>query len=62
MAGKGEGWEKLRTSIRAELDETRLEAFRGTVSLPFRPGDHRKIAVKIIDDRGIESLKVISLP
>lgn len=62
MAGKGEGWEKLKKSIRAELDEAQLEKFHGTVSLPFAAGDNRKIAVKIVDDRGIESLKVIPLP
>ena len=62
MAGKGEGWEKLKKSIRAELDESRLHQFQGTVSLPFAAGDNRKIAVKIIDDRGIESLKVMLLP
>lgn len=61
MAGKGEGWEKLKKNIRAELDESKLDKFHGTVSLPFEPGDNRKIAVKIVDDRGIESLKVMSL-
>lgn len=61
MAGKGEGWEKLKKNIRAELDESRLDKFHGTVSLPFEAGDNRKIAVKIVDDRGIESLKVMSL-
>lgn len=62
MAGKGEGWDKLKKNIRAELDEARLHQFHGTLSLPFEAGDHRKIAVKIVDDRGIESLKVLSLP
>lgn len=38
-----------------------MEAFRGTVSLPFAAGDNRKVAVKIVDDRGIESLKIVSL-
>jgi len=61
MAGKGEGWEKLKKNIRAELDESKLDKFHGTVSLPFDAGDNRKIAVKIVDDRGIESLKVMSL-
>ncbi|WP_417251085.1 site-specific DNA-methyltransferase [Castellaniella sp.] len=61
MAGRGEGWEKLKKNIQAELDESRLAAFHGTVSLPFKAGDNRKIAVKIVDDRGIESLKVIPL-
>lgn len=61
IAGKGEGWEKLKKNIRAELDESRLHKFHGTVSLPFESGDNRKIAVKIVDNRGIESLKVIVL-
>ena len=61
QAGKGEGWEKLKKNIRAELDEDRLQKFQGTVSLPFEAGENRKIAVKIVDDRGIESLKVIAL-
>ena len=61
MAGKGEGWERLRRDLRAELDEARLTAFHGTLSLPFEPGENRKIAVKIVDDRGIESLKVMNL-
>ena len=33
----------------------------GTVSLPFEPGSHRRIAVKILDDRGVESLKIVEL-
>jgi adenine-specific DNA-methyltransferase len=61
MAGKGEGWEKLKRDIRAELNEDLLGQFHGTVSLPFEAGENRKIAVKIVDDRGIESLKVIGL-
>jgi adenine-specific DNA-methyltransferase len=36
-------------------------AYRGTASLPFAPGEHKRIAVKIVDDRGIESLKVMKV-
>ena len=61
MAGKGEGWEKLKKDIRAELDDSKLKAYQGTFSLPFEPGKHRRVAVKIVDDRGIESLKVLAL-
>lgn len=61
MAGAKDGWNKLKRNIRAELDESKLDRLHGTVSLPFEPGDNRKIAVKIVDDRGIESLKVIAL-
>ncbi len=62
MAGKDEGWHKLKKDIRAELDEDLLEKFKGTVSLPFEAGENKKVAVKIVDDRGIESVKVIPLP
>jgi adenine-specific DNA-methyltransferase len=61
MAGKDEGWKKLKKNIRAELNEELLDQFHSTVSLPFEAGENRKVAVKIVDDRGIESLKVISL-
>jgi len=61
LAGKGEGWERLKRDIRAELDEAQLDAFHGTVSLPFEAGENRKVAVKIVDDRGIESLKIVNL-
>lgn len=61
MAGAKDGWNRLKKTIRAELDEDLLEQFHGTVSLPFEAGDHRRIAVKIVDDRGIESLKIMDL-
>ncbi|MGK2900979.1 MAG: site-specific DNA-methyltransferase [Burkholderiaceae bacterium] len=61
MAGKDEGWRKLKKNIRAELDESLLDQFHGTVSLPFEAGKHGKAAVKIVDDRGIESLKILPL-
>ncbi len=61
MAGAKEGWSKLAKNLKAEIDEEKIEAFRGTVSLPFEKGNNAKIAVKIIDDRGIESLRVIAL-
>ena len=61
MAGAKDGWEKLKRNIKAELDEGMLAKMHGTVSLPFEAGENRKAAVKIVDDRGIESLKVIPL-
>lgn len=61
MAGKKDGWRRLKNALRAELDQDLLEQFHGTVSLPFEAGENQCIAVKIVDDRGIESLKVIPL-
>ena len=59
MAGNKEGWSKLAKNLKAEIDEEKIEAFRGTASLVFEPGT--TIAIKIIDDRGIESLRVINM-
>ena len=61
MADAKGGWNRLRKTVRAELDENLLEQFHGTVSLPFEAGENRRIAVKIVDDRGIESLKIMPL-
>jgi len=61
MAGKKEGWSKLAKNLKAEIDEELIEAYRGTISLPFEAGENKRAAVKIIDDRGIESLKLIGL-
>jgi adenine-specific DNA-methyltransferase len=41
------------------LTFTAIEAYRGTVSLPFAAGKNGRVAVKIVDDRGIESLKIV---
>ena len=59
MSGAKEGWSKLAKNLKAEIDEEKIEAFNGTVSLPFWAG--RAVAVKIIDARGIESLKIIRI-
>jgi adenine-specific DNA-methyltransferase len=61
MAGEKEGWARLARNLKAEIDEELIESYRGTVSLPFEPGEHKRIAVKIVDDRGIESLKLVEL-
>ena len=61
MSGEKDGWSRLAKTLRAEIDEDKIEAYRGTKSLPFSAGNHQRIAVKIVDDRGIESLKVIRL-
>jgi len=57
MAGAKEGWATLAKNLKAEIDEEKIESFGGTVSLPFTPG--KAVAVKIIDARGIECLKII---
>ncbi len=61
MAGERDGWARLAKNLKAEINEDAIAAYRGTVSLPFTVGDHNRIAVKIVDDRGIESLKLFDV-
>jgi adenine-specific DNA-methyltransferase len=56
-----EGLKTLARNLKAEIDETLIEAYLGTTSLPFEAGQHKRAAVKIIDDRGIESLRILDL-
>jgi len=61
MADEDEGWARLARNLKAEIDSDLIEKYRGIVSLPFEAGANKRIAVKLIDDRGIESLKVVDL-
>ena len=61
MAGEKDGWARLAKNLKAEIDEDLIEEYRGTTSLPFEAGTHGRVAVKIVDDRGIESLRIVSL-
>ncbi len=38
IAGENDGWSRLARNLKAEIDEELIEAYRGTVSLPFRAG------------------------
>jgi adenine-specific DNA-methyltransferase len=62
MADEDEGWARLARKVKAEINPELVEAYRGTVSLPFeKTRDNQRAAVKVIDDRGIESLKVVEV-
>ena len=61
MADDKSGWAKLAKNLKAEIDEELIEGYRGTQSLPFELGQNNRIAVKIVDDRGVESLRVVEV-
>ena len=61
MGGKNGGWNKLAKTLRTEIDQDLIEQYSGNESLEFTAEVNSMIAVKIIDDRGIESLKVIRI-
>ena len=51
-------WKKLGDILHSEIDPELLDKYSGTKSIPFEIGNHKKIAVKIIDMDGNESLTV----
>jgi adenine-specific DNA-methyltransferase len=51
-------WDKLQRALKGNIDEERFAALRGTVSLPFTAGKHKRAAVKVIDPRGNEVMRV----
>lgn len=61
MGGKKDGWNKLAKTLKAEIAPELIEKYAGNESLWFTVQPNTRIAVKIIDDRGIESLKVIRI-
>lgn len=54
-------WESLKKSLKGDYDESVWDHLAGTVSAPFAAGEHKEIAVKVIDDRGNELLVVKKL-
>ncbi len=54
-------WENLKKELRAEFEESVWDHLAGTTSAPFAAGEHRTVAVKVIDDRGNELLVVKEL-
>jgi adenine-specific DNA-methyltransferase len=51
-------WDKLARALKGVVDEDRFEALSGTTSLPFPAGKHKRVAVKVIDPRGNEVMRV----
>jgi adenine-specific DNA-methyltransferase len=54
-------WEKLSKALDGVVDPERFEALSGTKSLPFAAGNHKCVAVKVIDPRGNEVMRVHTL-
>jgi adenine-specific DNA-methyltransferase len=59
--GAPDAWEKLERALKAQIDPEAFDRMRGTVSFPFQPGEHQRIAVKVIDFRGNEVIRVLPL-
>jgi len=57
---KTSAWDNLQKSLKGDFSDSVWEHLAGTVSEPFVLGDKRRIAVKVIDDRGNELMVVKS--
>jgi adenine-specific DNA-methyltransferase len=49
-------WEGIKKALNGTYDDEVWEHLAGTISTPFEAGEHKEIAVKVIDDRGNELL------
>jgi len=47
-------WDHLKKALRETHEVTVWDHLAGTTSAPFEAGEHRRISVKVIDDRGNE--------
>ena len=61
LQDKANDWTKLSKALHSHIDEELITKYHGAKSIPFKVGPNKQAAVKIIDDRGIESLKIIQL-
>jgi adenine-specific DNA-methyltransferase len=59
--GDSDAWDKLQRALKAQIDPEAFEQMRGTHSFPFKSGEHKRIAVKVIDFRGNEVIRVLPL-
>jgi adenine-specific DNA-methyltransferase len=53
-----DAWSKLSAALKGVVDEEAFAALSGTVSLPFPKGEHACVAVKVIDPRGNEVMRL----
>jgi adenine-specific DNA-methyltransferase len=58
---KTAAWDNLQKSLKADFESTVWAHLAGTVSEPFVLGPSRRVAVKVIDERGNELMRVLEV-
>lgn len=53
-----DAWSKLSAALKGVIDEEAFAKLSGTVSLPFPRGEYGCVAVKVIDPRGNEVMRL----
>lgn len=56
---KTAAWDNLQKSLKAEFHPSVWSHLAGTISEPFALGDRRRVAIKVIDERGNELTRVL---
>jgi adenine-specific DNA-methyltransferase len=54
-------WKQFKQDLSDKIDGEKLNQLSGTTSLPFEAGEHECAAVKVIDPRGNEVMRVLDL-
>lgn len=58
---KTSAWDNLQRSLRATFEDSIWQHLAGTVSEPFVLGERHRVAVKVIDERGNELMRVLDM-
>jgi adenine-specific DNA-methyltransferase len=61
FSGGNDPYKKLKTALKADIDEDAWGSLYSTVSRPFPKPDNGKIAVKVVNDYGDEVMKVFEV-
>jgi adenine-specific DNA-methyltransferase len=54
-------WDNLQRSLKTELDDSVWSHLAGAISEPFALGERHRVAVKVIDERGNELMRVLEV-
>lgn len=58
---KTSAWDNLQRSLKTKFEDSVWSHLAGTVSEPFALGERRRVAVKVIDERGNELMRVLEV-
>ena len=57
-----DAWQKLQAALRGTVDADLVDQLHGWTSLPFEPGEHGRIAVRVIAQDGNAAEVVAPIP
>jgi adenine-specific DNA-methyltransferase len=58
---KTSAWDNLQRSLKTKFDDSVWAHLAGTASEPFALGERRRVAIKVIDERGNELMRVLEV-